>query len=126
MNDLNYAPQEPEMWPVSKILTSSDTSVSNAKLHFPKRPFEERVVGQMDEEQKKILNADPFRLAIQAVDDDTNERREVIITNVGSGYNISNKWGEVIRKKKLKAKQVIRVRWADSCLHFTVPPQYSN
>lgn len=101
MNDLNYAPQEPEMWPVSKILTSSDTSVSNAKLHFPKRPFEEHVVGQMDEEQKKILNADPFRLTIQAVDDDTNEQREVIVTNVGSGYNISNKWGEVIRKKKL-------------------------
>ncbi|KAG5537247.1 hypothetical protein RHGRI_024633 [Rhododendron griersonianum] len=80
----------------------------------------------MDEEQKKILNADPFRLAIQAVDDDTNERREVLVTNVGSGYNISNKWGEVIRKKKLKAKQVIRVRWADGCLHFTVPPHYSN
>ena len=123
MDDLNYTPQEPEMWPVSKVLTSSDTSISNAKLHFPKHPFQDRVVEQMGADQKRTLNADSFRLVVQVVDDDTNEHREMILTNVGCGYNLSSMWGEVIRKKNLKAKQVIRVRWADDCLHFTVPPQ---
>ncbi|XP_059647728.1 uncharacterized protein LOC132294026 isoform X2 [Cornus florida] len=127
-SDLNYAPQEAELWPVSKELTDSDTSTRRGRVQFPGRPFRQHIVDHMDHHNKRSLDQDPNQTRIGAVDDDTSHVYEVKLTNEGSTFSLGAGWNHIIRRRELRAKMLIKLRWGllDHCLHFTIPPPQSH
>ncbi|KAK6121367.1 hypothetical protein DH2020_044894 [Rehmannia glutinosa] len=121
-NYYNVAPQLQDQWPIRKALTLSDVDITHPFLTLPRQQVETYIVVYMNPQQQEHLRAEG-QVGINAQDDDTGDMYIMKLKWRGSYYNLIGKWGKVVRGKGLDVGQEIKLRWSNSCLHFSVPQQ---
>ncbi|KAL8540715.1 hypothetical protein ACS0TY_002082 [Phlomoides rotata] len=115
-------PQVQDQWPIKKSLTLSDVDITHPFLTLSRQQVESFIVVYMSPQQQEHLRAEG-QVGLNAHDDDTGDMYAMKLKWRGSYYNLIGKWGKVVRGKGLDVGQEIRLRWFNSCLHFSVPQQ---
>ncbi|KAL3515676.1 hypothetical protein ACH5RR_022578 [Cinchona calisaya] len=115
-------PQAQEQWPIKKALTLSDVDITHPFLTLSRQQVDNHIVVHMPQQQQDHLRA-VGQVDFNARDDDTGEMYVMKLKWRGSYYNLIGKWGKVVRGKGLDVGQEIYIRWANGCLHFSVPQQ---
>ncbi|CAA0841514.1 Putative B3 domain-containing protein [Striga hermonthica] len=111
-----------DQWPIKKALTISDIDISHPFLTLSRQQVEAHIMVHMTPQLKDHLRAEG-QVSFDTHDDDTNEIFSMKLKWRGSYYNLIGKWGKVVRTKRLEVGQEIKLRWLNSCLHFSVPQQ---
>lgn len=120
-----YDPVVPQMqdpWPIKKALTLSDVDITHPFLTLSRQQVETHILLNMGQQQQDQLRS-VGQVDFNAQDDDTGEMYLMKLKWRGSYYNLIGKWGKVVRGKGLDVGQEIKIRWANGCLHFSVPQQ---
>ncbi|KAM0009288.1 putative transcription factor B3-Domain family [Helianthus debilis subsp. tardiflorus] len=118
----NSALQVQDDWPIRKALTLSDVDITHPFLTLPRQPVETYILVHLTQSEcEHLLNRE--QVPINAQDDDTGDVYIMKLKWRGSYYNLIGKWGRIVRSKGLDVGQVIKIRWFDGCLHFSVPQQ---
>lgn len=119
-------PQMQDPWPIKKALTLSDVDITHPFLTLSRQQVEAHILLNMTQQQQDQLRS-VGQVDFNAQDDDTGEMYLMKLKWRGSYYNLIGKWGKVVRGKGLDVGQEIKIRWANGCLHFSVPqPQVVN
>ncbi|PSS29129.1 B3 domain-containing protein [Actinidia chinensis var. chinensis] len=114
------APQEQQQWPIKKVLTLSDVDTNHPFLHLARRPVEDHILVYLtQQEREQLRNEEP--LNVNAIDNDTGDLYAMKLKWRGSYYNLIGNWGKIVRRKGLGVGKEIKMRWANRCLHFSVP-----
>ncbi|KAJ0513934.1 putative transcription factor B3-Domain family [Helianthus annuus] len=109
-------------WPIRKALTLSDVDITHPFLTLPRQPVETCILVHLTQSEcEHLLNRE--QVPINAQDDDTGDVYIMKLKWRGSYYNLIGKWGRIVRSKGLDVGKVIKIRWFDGCLHFSVPQQ---
>ncbi|GMP39309.1 hypothetical protein CsSME_00010191 [Camellia sinensis var. sinensis] len=111
------APQEPQQWPITKVLTLSDVDINHPFLPLP---LEDHILLHWTQQTREKLRNER-QLNIDAQDFDTGDLYAMKLRWRGSYYNLIGKWGKIIRGKRLSVGKEIRVCWDNGFLLFSVP-----
>ncbi|XP_076957949.1 uncharacterized protein LOC143633553 [Bidens hawaiensis] len=118
----NNALQVQDEWPIQKALTLSDVDITHPFLTLPRQPVETYILVHLSQLQcDHLMNRE--QVPINAQDDDTGDVYIMKLKWRGSYYNLIGKWGRIVRSKGLDVGKVIKIRWSNGCLHFSVPQQ---
>ncbi|KAI3803892.1 hypothetical protein L1987_32056 [Smallanthus sonchifolius] len=118
----NSALQVQDDWPIKKALTLSDVDITHPFLTLPRQPVETYILVHLTQlECDHLMNRE--QVPINAQDDDTGDAYIMKLKWRGSYYNLIGKWGRIVRSKGLDVGKVIKIRWFNGCLHFSVPDQ---
>ncbi|XP_076906764.1 uncharacterized protein LOC143562994 [Bidens hawaiensis] len=114
--------QVQDEWPIQKALTLSDVDITHPFLTLPRQPVETYILVHLSQlECDHLMNRE--QVPINAQDDDTGDVYIMKLKWRGSYYNLIGKWGRIVRSKGLDVGKVIKIRWSNGCLHFSVPQQ---
>ncbi|XP_028123547.1 putative B3 domain-containing protein At1g78640 isoform X1 [Camellia sinensis] len=119
------APQEPQQWPITKVLTLSDVDINHPFLPLPRRPVEDHILVYLTPQERELLRNEE-QVNVNALDYDTGELYVMKLKWRGNYYNLIGKWGKIIRRKGLGVGKEIKIRWANKCLHFSVPQEQNS
>ncbi|XP_058190402.1 uncharacterized protein LOC131307752 [Rhododendron vialii] len=116
------APQEQQQWPIKKVLTFSDVDTNHPFLPLPRRSVEDHILMHLTHQEREHLrNEEP--LNVNAIDYDTGDVYLMKLKLRANYYNLIGNWGKIVRRKGLGVGKEIKIRWANKCLHFSVPPE---
>ncbi|KAI3712417.1 hypothetical protein L1987_70973 [Smallanthus sonchifolius] len=109
-----------DQWPIRKVLTLSDVDTNHPFLPLARRSVEDHILVHWTPQQRELLRNEE-QVNLNARDVDTGEIYVMKLRWRGSYYNLIGKWGKIIRSKGLGVGKEIKIRWANGCLHFSVP-----
>ncbi|KAA8536565.1 hypothetical protein F0562_029043 [Nyssa sinensis] len=117
-------PQEQLYWPIKKVLTLSDVDINHPYLPLPRQPVEDHILVHWTQQERELLRNEA-QVNLNARDDDTGDMYMMKLKWRAGYYNLIGKWGKIIRRKGLGAGDEINIRWANKCLHFSVPQEWN-
>lgn len=121
---LQIIPAQPvvhhDQWPIRKVLTLSDVDTNHPFLPLARRSVEDHILVHWTPQQRELLRNEE-QVNLNARDVDTSEIYVMKLRWRGNYYNLIGKWGKIIRSKGLGVGKEIKIRWANGCLHFSVP-----
>ncbi|KAJ0438249.1 putative transcription factor B3-Domain family [Helianthus annuus] len=109
-----------DQWPIRKVLTLSDVDTNHPFLPLARRSVEDHILVHWTPQQRELLRSEE-QVNLNARDVDTGEIYVMKLRWRGNYYNLIGKWGKIIRSKGLGVGKEIKIRWANGCLHFSVP-----
>lgn len=107
-------------WPIRKVLTLSDVDTNHPFLPLARRSVEDHILVYWTQQQRELLRNEE-QVNLNARDVDTGDVYVMKLRWRGNYYNLIGKWGKIIRRKGLGVGKEIKIRWANGCLHFSVP-----
>lgn len=113
-------PLEFEEWPIKKVLTFSDVDTGHPFLPLPRQSVDDHITVHLTPQERENLRNDGL-VNLNALDHDTGDMYVMKLKLRGNQYNLTGKWGKIIRRKELVAGREIKLRWANRCLYFSVP-----
>lgn len=115
-------PPEQQQWPIKKVLTLSDVDTHHPFLPLPRRSFEDHILVHLTHQEREQLRNEES-ISVNAVDYDTGDAYLMKLKWRANYYNLIGNWGKIVRRKGLGAGKEIKIRWANKCLHFSVPQE---
>ncbi|KAI3788920.1 hypothetical protein L2E82_01702 [Cichorium intybus] len=109
-----------DQWPIRKVLTLSDVDTNHPFLPLARRSVEDHILVHWTPQQRELLRNEE-QVNLNARDVDTGDIYVMKLRWRGNYYNLIGKWGKIIRSKGLGVGKEIKIRWANGCLHFSVP-----
>nr|XP_043624105.1 probable serine/threonine-protein kinase irlB [Erigeron canadensis] len=113
-----------DQWPINKVLTLSDVDTNHPFLPLTRRSVEDHILVHWTPQQRELLRNEE-QVNLTARDVDTEEMYVMKLRWRGNYYNLIGKWGKIIRSRGLGAGKEIKIRWANGCLHFSVPYEHT-
>ncbi|XP_071691549.1 uncharacterized protein [Rutidosis leptorrhynchoides] len=111
-------------WPIRKVLTLSDVDTNHPFLPLARKLVEDHILVHWTPQQRELLRNEE-QVNLNARDVDTSEIYVMKLRWRGNYYNLIGKWGNIVRSKGLGVGKEIKIRWANGCLHFSVPYEHT-
>lgn len=118
----NVVPHGEDIWPIRKVLTSSDVDITHPFLTLPRQPVEDHILGYLTLQEKEHLQSLNY-VDLNVVDDSSDDIYVMKLKWRGSYYNLIGKWGKIVREKGLSMGNEIKMRWSNGLLQFSIPQQ---